>query len=43
VKGPVDEDKLAKAIQLSMDKYCSVVNTLKPAVDISSDYEVLES
>lgn len=43
VKGPVDEDKLAKAIQLSMDKYCSVVNRLKPAVDISSDYEVLES
>jgi putative redox protein len=43
VKGPVDEDMLAKAVQLSLDKYCSVVNTLKPAVEITSEYEIIES
>ncbi len=41
VRGPVDEQKLARAIALSEDKYCSVVNTLKEAVKISSDYEII--
>jgi putative redox protein len=40
VAGAVDAAKVEKAIQLSLDKYCSVVNTLKPAVDITSDYSV---
>jgi putative redox protein len=40
-KGAVNPNKLARAIQLSEEKYCSVLNTLKPTVRISSDYEVL--
>ena len=38
--GDVDPEKLAKAISLSEDKYCSVINTLRPGVPITSDYEV---
>lgn len=38
---PVDEKKLVRAIKLSEDKYCSVVNTLKPTVNITSDYEIV--
>jgi len=43
VRGNVDPDKLARAIQLSEEKYCSVINTLKPAVKISSEFEILNS
>lgn len=35
VWGEVDQEKFTKAIDLSLDKYCSVANTLKPNVDIS--------
>ena len=38
---PVNEKKLARAIELSEEKYCSVINTLKPTVKISSDYEII--
>lgn len=38
--GPVAEPKLARAIHLSEEKYCSVVNTLRPTVAITSDYEI---
>lgn len=41
-KGAVNPDKLRRAIRLSEDKYCSVINTLKPAVEITSDFEVYE-
>lgn len=41
VKGPVNPNKLARAIKLSEEKYCSVLNTLKPTVNITSDYEIL--
>jgi putative redox protein len=40
VKGAVNPHKLARAIELSETKYCSVVNTLKNAVRITSDYEI---
>jgi putative redox protein len=40
VSGPVDPQKLEKAIHLSEDKYCSVVNTLRPTVEITHDYEI---
>ncbi len=40
-KGAVNPTKLARAIQLSEEKYCSVLNTLKPTVQVSSDYEIL--
>jgi putative redox protein len=41
VKGTVSADKLERAIRLSEDKYCSVINTLKPGVPITSDFELL--
>jgi putative redox protein len=41
VSGPVDPLKLDKAIHLSEDKYCSVVNTLRPGVRITHDYEII--
>lgn len=39
----LDAEKLRKAIQLSEEKYCSVYNTLKDAVEITFDFEVVES
>ena len=39
--GPVDPQKLAKAISLSEEKYCSVVNTLRPALPVTHDFEIL--
>lgn len=42
LKGPLNPNKAARAIQLSEDKYCSVVNTLKPTVKITSDFELVE-
>ena len=43
VRGPVNPDKLVRAISLSEDKYCSVVNTLKPVVKVTSDSEIIPS
>lgn len=42
VRGTVDPSKLERAIRLSEDKYCSVVNTLKPVVKFTSDYELCQ-
>ena len=41
VTGAVNAQKLARAIELSQTKYCSVVNTLKATVQITSDYEIV--
>ena len=38
----IDLDKLAKAIKISEEKYCSVYATLKDAIEITHDYEVVE-
>jgi putative redox protein len=40
VSGAVDPAKVERAIKLSEDKYCSVLNTLRPGVELSSDFEV---
>ena len=40
-KGSLNPMRVEKAIQLSEDKYCSVINTLRPGVPITSDYEIL--
>ncbi|MBN2147246.1 MAG: OsmC family protein [Anaerolineales bacterium] len=40
-KGKVSAEKLARAIHLSEDKYCSVLNTLRASVQLSSDFEIL--
>ncbi len=42
VKGAVNPDRLERAIRLSEEKYCSVVNTLRPGVEITSDYEIVQ-
>lgn len=41
VKGNVSLENIGRAIKLSEEKYCSVINTLKPTVEISSDYEIV--
>jgi putative redox protein len=38
----IDLDKLAKAIKISEEKYCSVYATLKDAIEITHEYEVVE-
>jgi putative redox protein len=38
--GAVNPRNLARAIELSETKYCSVINTLKASVAITSDYEI---
>lgn len=42
VRGPVDPKRLKKAIQISEDKYCSVINSLRPGVPITSDFEIID-
>lgn len=42
VKGNVDPKKLERAIALSEDKYCSVLNTLKPQVEVTNEYHFVE-
>lgn len=39
----LDQSKVAKAIQLAEEKYCGVFATLKQAVKITSDFEILET
>jgi len=40
VQGPVDEKKLIRAIELSLDKYCSVAKILEKTAEISYSYEL---
>lgn len=42
IRGSVDSTKVERAIKLSEDKYCSVLNTLRHGVELSSDFEVIE-
>lgn len=39
--GLVDADRLAKAIQLAEDKYCSVISTLRKGIPVTSDWEIV--
>jgi putative redox protein len=41
IEGECNLEKVARAIQLSEDRYCSVINTLKKAVRVTSDFEVI--
>jgi putative redox protein len=38
----ISEDAVAKAIELSMTKYCSVAATLRPTAEIVSTFEIHE-
>jgi putative redox protein len=40
LRGDLNPDKVARAIQLSEEKYCSVTNTLRSAVEITSDFVI---
>jgi putative redox protein len=42
VVGDVAQDKVERAIRLSEEKYCSVLNTLRLGVELSSDYEIIQ-
>jgi len=42
IKGAVNPKKLERAIQLSEDRYCSVLATLRPSLEISSEFEILD-
>jgi putative redox protein len=42
VCGPVNPEKLQKAIRLAEDKYCCVIGSLRPGVSITSDFEIQE-
>lgn len=42
LKGDLNPKKVERAIQLSEEKYCSVINTLKNQVAITNDYEIIE-
>ncbi|MEX0648244.1 MAG: OsmC family protein [Balneolaceae bacterium] len=41
--GEVDEKKAARAVDLSLSKYCSVSKTLEKTAKISSSFEVIEN
>ncbi|MDA3893119.1 MAG: OsmC family protein [Salinivirgaceae bacterium] len=38
--GDIDENKAQKAVELSMDKYCSVARILEKTCDIKYSYEI---
>ncbi|NMC11730.1 MAG: OsmC family protein [Chloroflexi bacterium] len=40
ISGTVNAHKLQKAIKLSEEKYCAILSTIRPGVEISSDYEI---
>ncbi len=42
LQGPINASKAEGAIALSEDKYCSVINTLKATVEITSDFEIVD-
>jgi len=41
LKGNLPEDKLKRAVALSLEKYCSVAKTLEPTATITSSYQIL--
>ena len=41
--GEVTEEKAKRAVDLSMEKYCSVVKTLEKTANVSSSFEVIQS
>lgn len=41
LKGAIKPEKVSRAIELSEFKYCSVINTLRPTVEIICDFEII--
>ena len=42
LKGQLDADKVKRAIDLSMDKYCSATAQLRPSAEITYSFEIHE-
>ena len=42
-RGKVKKKKALRAIELSEDKYCSVLSTLRPGVKLTRSYEMLDA
>lgn len=42
LKGKINKDKAARAVELSMEKYCSVGMMLKAAAEITYGFEIVE-
>ncbi len=42
LKGQLDADKVKRAIDLSMDKYCSATAQLRPSAEITYSFEIQE-
>lgn len=40
LQGDLDEEKVQKAVSLSMDKYCSVAKMLEKTADITYDFSI---
>lgn len=40
IKGTIDEDKLVRAIELSLQKYCSAAKTLEKTAKITYSYKI---
>lgn len=38
--GDLEESKVVKAIELTIQKYCSVIQSLNPAIDIKYEYTI---
>jgi putative redox protein len=41
--GKLDKPKVARAIELAIEKYCSAVETLDPKVEITHSFEIISS
>jgi len=42
IHGSVEADKVERAIGLSIEKYCSVINSLDSSVNVSTGFEIIE-
>ncbi len=42
VYGNIDEDKVGKAVELSLNKYCSVAKTMEPTAKITYSFEIIK-
>jgi putative redox protein len=41
--GEVPEDRVARALQLSREKYCSVWHSMRPDIELTTSFEVVKS
>ncbi len=41
IAGEVNPKKLMKAIKMSVEKYCSVISTIRPDTPVTYDYEMI--